>query len=51
MKGFKTLLFNIAMMAVTEGAHLVPMKYSVWIITIGNIILRAFTNTAIGRKE
>ncbi len=59
MKGYKTVLFNIlaAIMPVLEasgqdlGLEGDKLAYYALGVTIGNIILRFFTDTKIGQKE
>lgn len=53
MKGWKTVAFNIVTLALVspEVTALIPSKYGLYIFTIGNLILRAVTNTPIGRKK
>ena len=46
MKGWKTVLFNVATIAVQVGGIL-PPKYSIYALAAGNLILRAFTDTPI----
>lgn len=49
LKGFKTLGFNIAMLALAspEVLALIPPKAALYVTVFGNIILRAVTNTPV----
>lgn len=50
MKGWRTILFNVATLAASAG-DLLPVKYAFYVVTVGNLVLRAFTTTSIGRSE
>ena len=53
MKGFKTILFNIGVLALgsPELLALIPPKHAIYVSVFGNLILRAVTSTPIGRSE
>jgi hypothetical protein len=53
MQGFKTLLFNVAMLALAspDVLALVPPKAAIYVITIGNLVLRAITSTPVGKNK
>lgn len=53
MKGFRTILFNIAMLALASPdiLALIPPRAAVYVAAIGNLVLRVVTTTPVGRKE
>jgi len=53
LKGWRTVLFNILALGVTSPdiAGLLPPRIGLYVVVIGNLILRAITSTNIGRKE
>lgn len=53
MKGWRTVLFAIAITAAgsPELLALLPPKVALYVAAAGTIILRAVTNTPIGRSE
>lgn len=53
MKGWKTVAFNVAMLALAspDVLHLIPPHAAVYISVFGNIVLRAITTTPIGKPE
>lgn len=50
MKGWRTIIFNVAMIA-AHMAEVLPPRPALWVTVIGDIILRIFTNTPVGRSE
>lgn len=58
MKGWKTVAFNaltilLAVLVLPEVQDLIPAEYMRWVLAgvgAGNIILRAFTTTPIGKR-
>lgn len=50
MKGWKTILFNAAGLAVAVS-EILPPKYALYVALIGNGLLRFFTTTPIGKGE
>jgi len=53
MKGWKTIVFNLAMLAAAtpDVLGLIPPHVALYVIPLGNLILRAITTTPIGRSE
>ena len=53
MKGFKTILFNIGMLALgsPDILALLPPRAAIYTTIFGNLVLRAITNTPIGRQQ
>jgi hypothetical protein len=53
MKGYKTVLFNTAMLALASPdlLSLLPPRVAIYATVFGNIILRAMTSTPIGQGE
>ena len=53
MKGFKTVLFNVGMLAIASPdlIALLPPKAAIYITVLGNLALRAVTTTPIGKGE
>lgn len=50
MKGWRTILFNVATAAV-GFAEILPPKYALYTAIGGNVVLRFLTTTPVGRKE
>lgn len=50
MKGYRTIIFNLATPAVTL-ANILPPKAAAYTAIIGNAVLRVLTTTPIGEKE
>ena len=53
LKGWKTVLFNLCMLALgsPEVLSLIPPKVAIYVTVVGNLALRAITSTPIGRRE
>ena len=57
MKGWRTILFNIASIVASLGAAIVDIvpnsaaEYVVAAVSIANLILRFITNTSVGKSE
>lgn len=53
LKGWKTLGFNLIMLAIgsPELLALLPPEIAIYVGTIGNLLLRAISNTPIGRAK
>ncbi len=53
MKGWRTVLFNTAMLAIgsPDIIALLPPRAAIYLTIFGNLALRAVTTTPIGRSE
>ena len=50
MKGWRTILFNVASVALML-TEVLPPKWAPYVVVGGNIVLRLITTTPVGRKE
>jgi len=50
LKGWKTVLFNLASIAAGAGDVLSP-EVAFYVVTVGNLILRVMTTSPVGRGE
>lgn len=53
MKGWKTVAFNLATLALASPdiMALIPPRATIYVLAIGNLLLRAVTTTSIGKPE
>lgn len=50
MKGWRTIVFNLATFAVSV-AEVLPPKTAMYVLFGGNLVLRFLTTTPVGNKE
>lgn len=50
MKGWRTILFNVAMVVVAI-AETLPPKTALYVTVVGNAVLRVITNTPVGSNK
>lgn len=53
-KGWKTIIFNVAIGLIAtpnSPVNMLPPKYAIPTLFIGNLVLRSITTTPIGRSE
>ena len=53
LKGFKTILFNIGIVALgsPDVLALLPPKNALYVTVLGNLLLRAVTTSPVGKRE